>query len=95
VRYPEFVVEVEVDSISQIPPVLDAGAHIILLDNFSIDGLKEAVKLIGGRAATEASGGITLKSLPEVGKTLVDFASAGALTHGATWIDIGLDWAGA
>lgn len=91
-RYPEMVVQVEVDAMEQIPPVLDAGAHIVLLDNFTIPMLREATTLIGERARTEASGGITIETLPEVGKTGVDFASTGAITHGAVWIDIGLDW---
>jgi nicotinate-nucleotide pyrophosphorylase (carboxylating) len=90
--HPELVVQVEVDAISQIPPVLDAGAHIVLLDNFTPDMLREAVALIGERARTEASGGISLETLPEIGRTGVDFASTGAITHGAVWIDIGLDW---
>jgi len=91
-RYPELVVQVEVDSLEQIPPVLDAGAHILLLDNFTTDMLREAVARIGNRARTEASGGITIETLPEIGTVGVDFASTGALTHGAVWIDIGLDW---
>jgi nicotinate-nucleotide pyrophosphorylase (carboxylating) len=92
VRYPDMVVQVEVDSMEQIGPVLDAGAHIILLDNFTVPMLREATALIGERARTEASGGITIETLPEVGQTGVDFASTGAITHGAVWIDIGLDW---
>ncbi len=90
--YPDIRVQVEVDSMEQIPPVIEAGAHIILLDNFTVPMLREAVALIGDRARTEASGGITIASLPEIGRTGVDFASTGALTHGAIWIDIGLDW---
>jgi nicotinate-nucleotide pyrophosphorylase (carboxylating) len=94
-RYPGMVVQVEVDAISQITPVLDAGAHIVLLDNFALAELREAVALIGDRARTEASGGITIESLPEIGRVGVDFASTGAVTHAANWIDIGLDWEGA
>jgi nicotinate-nucleotide pyrophosphorylase (carboxylating) len=71
---------------------LEAGAHILLLDNFPPDMLREAVAIVGERARTEASGGITIESLPEIGTVGVDFASTGALTHTATWIDIGLDW---
>jgi len=90
--YPELVVQVEVDSLEQIPPVVEAGAHILLLDNFTTDMLREAVTMIGERARTEASGGITIETLPEIGTVGVDFASTGALTHASTWIDIGLDW---
>lgn len=89
---PDLAVEVEVDRIDQIPPVLAAGADIILLDNFTPAQLRKAVDLIGGRAFTEASGGITLKTLPKLAKIGLDFASTGALVHQSVWIDIGLDW---
>ncbi len=87
-----YAVEVEVDSISQIDPVLEAGADVIMFDNFSIDELKEGVKIVGDKAWTEASGGITLDTVNEIGKVGVDFISSGALVHQAQWIDIGLDW---
>ncbi|PTY08120.1 carboxylating nicotinate-nucleotide diphosphorylase [Opitutaceae bacterium EW11] len=89
---PELPVEVEVDSLEQIPPVLDAGADVILLDNFTPLQLRKAVRLIGGRAFTEASGGITLKTLPRLADLGLDFASTGALVHQSVWVDIGLDW---
>ncbi len=85
-------VEVEVDRLDQIPPVLDAGADVILLDNFTPAMLKRAVVLIAGRAFTEASGGITLKTLPRLASLGLDFVSTGALVHHAAWADIGLDW---
>lgn len=90
---PELPVEVEVDRLDQIPPVLAAGADVILLDNFSPAQLRKAVDLVGGRAFTEASGGITLKTLPKLAEIGLDFASTGALVHQSTWVDIGLDWA--
>ena len=83
------------DRLAQIPPVLDAGADVILLDNFTPAQLRRAVALIGGRALTEASGGITLKSLPKLAGLGLDFVSTGALVHQSTWVDIGLDWADA
>lgn len=89
---PDLLCEVEVDALSQIPPVLEAGADIILLDNFSLEDLKEAVKLIGDEAWTEISGGVSLESLPLLGTVGADFVSCGALTHNVPWIDIGLDW---
>jgi nicotinate-nucleotide pyrophosphorylase (carboxylating) len=89
---PDLPVEVEVDRLDQIPPVLDAGADIILLDNFSPAQLRKAVDLIAGRAFTEASGGITLKTLPKLAGLGLDFASTGALVHQSIWVDIGLDW---
>ncbi len=91
-RHPELIVQVEVDSLEQIPPVLDAGAHILLLDNFSLQDLEKAVRMIGERARTEASGGISLDSLKQIAETGVDFISTGALTHSSIWMDVGLDW---
>lgn len=85
-------VEVEVDAIEQVMPVVEAGADIIMLDNFSPVELAEAIKLIDGRACTEASGGIHLNKLPKLGDLGLDFISTGAPIHQSTWKDIGLDW---
>jgi len=85
-------VEVEVDRIDQIEPVLGAGADIIMLDNFSELELKSAVELIDGAACTEASGGIQIDTLPALGKLGLDFISTGAPVHQSRWKDIGLDW---
>lgn len=90
--HPKLLIECEVDEMAQIPPVLEAGVDVVLLDNFSPKDLKKAVALIGRRACTEASGGVTLKSLPQLGRVGVDFISCGALVHHAPWVDIGLDW---
>lgn len=89
---PLCLVEVEVDSLNQVPAVLAAEPDIIMADNFSIRDLKKAVELIGDRISTEASGGITLESLYELGQIGLDFISTGALVHHACWKDIGLDW---
>ncbi len=89
---PDLPVEVEVDSPEQIPPVLAAGADVILLDNFTSAQLRRALVLIAGRAFTEASGGITLKTLPGYAGLGLDFVSTGALVHHSVWADIGLDW---
>jgi nicotinate-nucleotide pyrophosphorylase (carboxylating) len=89
---PQLPVEVEVDRLDQIPPVLTAGADVILLDNFSPTQLTQAITLINGRALTEASGGITLESLPGLAGLGLDFVSTGALVHQSIWVDIGLDW---
>ena len=85
-------VEVEVDRLEQIAPSLEAGADIILLDNFSPPELKQAVSMIEGRAWTEASGGITLDGLSDLGDLGLDFISTGAPIHQSRWKDIGLDW---
>lgn len=89
---PDLLVEVEVDSLNQIEPVLSAGADIILLDNFSLPQLSVALPQIRGRAWTEVSGGVNLKTLPQIAALAPDFISVGALTHSAAWSDIGLDW---
>lgn len=91
-RRPDIPCEVEVDRLEQIPPVLEAGADVILLDNFSVEDLKRAVALIGDAAWTEISGGVSLESLPTLGAVGADFVSCGALTHNVPWIDVGLDW---
>ena len=91
-RNPELAIEVEVDRLDQIPPALNAEADVILLDNFSVSDLAEAVALIGGRAYTEASGGITHDTLPQLSSIGLDFISCGALIHQSVWMDIGLDW---
>lgn len=88
----DLAVEVEVDTLDQILPVVAAGADIILLDNFTPAELVEAIRLIDGRACTEASGGITLNTLPKLGDLGLDFISTGAPIHQSTWKDIGLDW---
>lgn len=88
----DLAVEVEVDRLEQINPVLEAGADIILLDNFSPPELKEAVSMVDGRAWTEASGGITINNLSALGDLGLDFISTGAPIHQSRWKDIGLDW---
>ncbi|MFJ1704612.1 carboxylating nicotinate-nucleotide diphosphorylase [Kitasatospora sp. NPDC088346] len=89
--YPELPVEVEVDTVEQIQPVLDAGADLILLDNFTVPQLVRAVELVAGRARLEASGGLTLATAREVADTGVDYLAVGALTHSSPILDIGLD----
>ncbi|WP_298226416.1 carboxylating nicotinate-nucleotide diphosphorylase [Gryllotalpicola sp.] len=83
--------EVEVDRVDQIAPVLAAGVDTIMLDNFALPELREAVALIGGRAIVEASGGVNLETVRAIAETGVDLISVGALTHSARAIDLGLD----
>lgn len=90
--FPELPVEVEVDHIDQIAAALESGAHMIMLDNFDDERLRQAVSLIGDRALTEASGGITLDRIPRIRDIGPDFVSTGATVHRARWRDIGLDW---
>ena len=83
--------EVEVDRIDQIPPVLAAGVDIIMLDNFNLADLRKGVELINGKCIVEASGGVNLETVGEIAKTGVDVISVGALTHSARALDLGLD----
>jgi nicotinate-nucleotide pyrophosphorylase (carboxylating) len=84
--------EVEVDSLDLIEPVLASGeVDTIMLDNFSLDELRAGVELVAGRAVIEASGGITLDTIRAVAETGVDVISVGALTHHIESLDLGLD----
>jgi nicotinate-nucleotide pyrophosphorylase (carboxylating) len=84
-------VEVEVENLDELDLALEAKADIILLDNFPLDELREAVRRASGRAILEASGGITLESIAKVASTGVNLISVGALTHSAPAADIALD----
>ncbi|HTI98196.1 MAG TPA: carboxylating nicotinate-nucleotide diphosphorylase [Dongiaceae bacterium] len=92
-QYPKLRVEVEADTLAQVAQAVAAGADVILLDNMKLAQLRAAVKLVAGRAQTEASGGVNLKTIRGIARTGVDFISVGALTHSAPAVDIGLDFA--
>ena len=83
--------EVEVDRIDQIPPVLAAEVDVIMLDNFKLEDLRKGVELIDGKCVVEASGGVSIDTVGEIAKTGVDVISVGALTHSARALDLGLD----
>jgi len=91
-KFPRLQVEVEADTLAQVRQAVEAGADIILLDNMTPGQLRRAVKLVAGRAQTEASGGVNLKTVRAIARTGVDFISVGALTHSARAVDIGLDF---
>ena len=91
-KFPKLKVEVEADTLEQVAQAADAGADIILLDNMNLKQLRAAVKIVKGRAKTEASGGVNLGNVQTIAKTGVDFISVGALTHSAPAVDIGLDF---
>lgn len=86
---------VEVDRVDQIEPALDAGATHLLLDNMDPPTLRGAVRLVGGRVPTEASGGVTLETIRATAETGVTYISVGRLTQSAPAADIGLDFASA
>ncbi|MFI2209880.1 carboxylating nicotinate-nucleotide diphosphorylase [Streptomyces sp. NPDC020141] len=89
--FPELPVEVEVDTLHQVREVLDAGADLILLDNFTPAETAEAVALVAGRAVLESSGRLTLANARAYAETGVDYLAVGALTHSSPILDIGLD----
>jgi nicotinate-nucleotide pyrophosphorylase (carboxylating) len=91
-QYPHLAVEVEADTLEQAGQACRAGADVILLDNMSHQDLRAAVRLIDGRAKTEASGGVNLATVRAIAETGVDFISVGALTHSAPAADIALDF---
>lgn len=85
-------IEIETKDIDEVCEALAAGADIIMLDNMSLEQMTEAVKLIDGRAKTEASGNITLETIAGVAQTGVDFISMGALTHSVKALDISMNF---
>lgn len=84
-------IEVEVETLAQLEEALGAGPDAVLLDNMSVEDMRKAVKLTAGRAALEASGGITLETVADIAATGVDYISSGWITHSAPALDIGLD----
>ncbi|MFE0702957.1 carboxylating nicotinate-nucleotide diphosphorylase [Streptomyces sp. NPDC058872] len=89
--FPEVPIEVEVDTMHQVREVLDAGADLILLDNFTPIETEEAVALVAGRAVLESSGRLTLENAAAYASTGVDYLAVGGLTHSSPILDIGLD----
>jgi len=83
-------VEVEVENLNEVQEALTAGADILLLDNFSLDQLREAVALNRGKAKLEASGGLTLDDIRSVAETGVDYISVGALTKDLISVDLSM-----
>lgn len=85
-------IEVEVDTLEQLDVVMREKVDCVLLDNMSRTELRSAVKTVGGRCLTEASGGVNLDTVREIAATGVDLISVGALTHSAPVLDLGLDF---
>jgi nicotinate-nucleotide pyrophosphorylase (carboxylating) len=90
-KYPDSLIEVEVDTLTQLQEVLSGEPDLILLDNMTPALCAEAVAMVDGRARLEASGGITFARASEFAETGVDYLAIGALTHSAVALDIGLD----
>ena len=89
--HPNAPIIIEADTLEQVEEALAAGANHILLDNMTPDELREAVMLVGGRAKTEASGGVRLDTVHSISATGVDYISVGALTHSARAVDFSLE----
>lgn len=89
-EYAPFVrkIEVEVENLDMVREAVDAGADIIMLDNMSPEDMKEAIRIIDGRAETECSGNVTKENIDRLTSLGVDYISSGALTHSAPVLDI-------
>jgi nicotinate-nucleotide pyrophosphorylase (carboxylating) len=85
-------IEVETSTLEDVSQAIEAGATMIMLDNMDLETMRQAVKLINGRAKVEASGGINLNNVRTIAETGVDFISVGALTHSARALDISLEF---
>ena len=91
-EYAPFVrkIEVEVENLDMVKEAVEAGADIIMLDNMSVEEMKEAIRIIDGRAQTECSGNVTKENIDHLTSLGVDYISSGALTHSAPVLDISL-----
>ena len=91
-EYAPFVrkIEVEVENLDMLKEALEAGADIIMLDNMSVEDMKEAVRLTAGRAETECSGNVTRENVARLVDIGVDYISSGALTHSSPILDLSL-----
>jgi nicotinate-nucleotide pyrophosphorylase (carboxylating) len=85
-------IEVECERPDQVRAAVDAGAHIVLLDNMPLDMLRESVQIADGRVKTEASGGVNLGNVRSIAETGVDWISVGALTHSPPALNLALDF---
>ena len=88
---PGMPVEIEAQSLQEVDEALAAGVEILLVDNMSLDQIRDAVRRARGRARVEISGGVTLDRMPELAATGADYVSVGALTHSAPAIDISFE----
>ena len=87
----EMPIEVETQSLTEVDAALDAGVDCILVDNMTVEDIREAVRLSRGRAKVEISGGVTLDRLPELARTGAEYVSVGAITHSAPAADISFE----
>ena len=90
-RQPHLPIVIEADTLTDVETALAAGANHILLDNMSLDELRESAQWVAGRAKLEASGGVRLATVRAIAETGVDYISVGALTHSARAVDFSLE----
>lgn len=90
-RRPDLPIEVEAQTLAEVDQAIDARADVVLVDNMSLDDIREAVRRARGRAKVEISGGVTLDRIPELSMTGADYVSVGALTHSAPALDISFE----
>jgi nicotinate-nucleotide pyrophosphorylase (carboxylating) len=86
-----YKIEVEVKNLLELKEAIECGVDRVMLDNFSIDSIKDAVKLIDGKVEVEVSGGVNLDTIKEIAECGVDYISVGAITHSAKALDISLE----
>lgn len=91
---PGLRIQVECETLAQVREAIEAGADELLLDNMDLETLTQAVRIVAGRARTEASGGVTLETVAAIARTGVDAVSVGALTHSAPAVDFSLELEG-
>jgi len=84
------MLQVEVESIQQLREAIDAGAKLVLLDNFDLAGMRDAVKVAAGRAELEASGGVSLENVRAIAETGVDRISVGSITKDVDALDLSM-----
>lgn len=87
----QFKIEVEVKNLLELKEAIEEGVDRVMLDNFSLESIKDAVKLVNGKVEIEVSGGVNLDTVKDIAECGVDFISIGALTHSAKALDISLE----
>ncbi|MGB9607223.1 MAG: carboxylating nicotinate-nucleotide diphosphorylase [bacterium] len=90
-RFPYHKIEIEVGSVDEAREAVEAGADVVLLDNMSLEEIREVVRMVKGKVLLEVSGGVSLENVREIAGMGVDFISIGALTHSAKAIDIHME----
>lgn len=90
-NHSNYLIEVEVKNLAETEEAINSNTDVIMLDNFSIDDMSKAVRLIDGKCKVEASGGVSLENVKQIAETGVDYISVGALTHSAKALDISLN----